>query len=164
MNSKFQITLALVFVASSLMLTACSSVPFEPSISEGKFRFENFRRINKTRTDEYVTLMCLNNKPTGWQEPMQFEAGEQIIWVHARTYQEGIENSKLEAFLRFDINLEADKSYMLNRLAADGDIMTIWIQEVKTGISASEKVTVQLERPAIYEHNLRDTQCAAGTI
>ncbi len=163
MHTKLQIILVLLFISSSLILPGCSSMPYEPEISEGKFRFENFKRINKTRTYEYVSLMCLNNKTTSWQEPMQFKAGDQKLWVHARTYQQGLKNSKVEAFVRFDVNLEAGKSYMLNR-DLDGDTMTIWIQEVKTGISASEKVTLELERPAIYEHNLRDKQCAAGTV
>ena len=163
MQAKYRITLFLLILAAILLLPACSSMPFEPKISEGKFRFENFQRINKTRTNEYVSLMCLNNKPTKWQEPMQFDAGEQIMWVHARTFQQGIGNSKLEAFLRFDVNLKPGLSYMLNR-KADGDSMTIWIQEVKSGIGVSERITVQLERPALYEHNLRDKQCAAGTI
>ncbi len=163
MQLKTQTSLILLLISAILVLPACSTMPFEPKISEGKFRFENFKRTNKTRTNEFVSLMCLNNKPTGWQEPMQFEAGEQKLWVHARTYQQGLKNSKVEAFIRFDVNLKAGISYMLNR-DLEKDTMTIWIQEVKSGISASERVTVELKRPAIYEHNLRDKQCAAGSV
>ena len=153
----------MLLLALILSMPAYGGFPFEPKIKAGKFRFENFQRIKKTRNNEYVALMCLNHKPNGWQEPMQFKAGKQSIWVHASTFQEEIKNSELEAFLHFDVTLEAGKSYMFNR-KAEGDRMTIWIQEVKTGIGMTDRVTVVLKRPVLNEHNLRNLQCAAGTI
>ncbi|MEP1448724.1 MAG: hypothetical protein ABJK37_21640 [Paraglaciecola sp.] len=106
---KFNLSLILI-----LSLTGCSLFPFETAIKENHFRFENFKR-DVGDDLEFVYLMCSHKKPIGWEQPKQYESGEHNLWVMVETYQRDIPISYKVAVVNFDVNLQADKSYMLNR-------------------------------------------------
>ena len=72
-------------------------------------------------------------------------------------------NSQKEAFVNFNVNLDSDKSYMLNR-KREGDKISIWIQEVETGTVVSQVLTDELSRPLQIDNELRKRQCRSGSI
>lgn len=146
----------------SFIISGCTLLPIKAQIKEEHFRFENFKR-DKGRQLEYVHLMCFKNKPITWTQPKQYTVGEHELWVKARVLRRDIPNNKREAFAHFKVNFEAGKSYMLNR-KIDEDNISIWIQEVDTGIGVSDVVVAELKTPLIEEYNLRKQQCESGTI
>lgn len=152
----------LVLFASSMFLLACTAVPFKASVKEDHFRFENFKRTKGTNI-EYVNLMCFHKKPTTWSEPKQYLGGEHNLWVQASFSKRNIPNSTKVAFVNFKVDLEPNKSYMLNRKTED-DKVSIWIQEVDTGISVSDVVTTDLRNPYVIDEPKRRKQCKTSTV
>ncbi|WP_206483873.1 hypothetical protein [Thalassotalea sp. G2M2-11] len=140
----------------------CSVLPVKVGVKENNFRFENFKRVNGSDS-EYVHLMCHQKKPTSWAQPKQYLSGEHDLWVKASTSNRHIPNSTREAFVNFKVKLEPNKNYMLNRKVVD-DKISIWIQEVDTGLGVSEVLVTQLRQPLLIERNLRKTQCESGSI
>ncbi|WP_231612837.1 hypothetical protein [Pseudoalteromonas sp. NZS11_1] len=107
--------------------------------------------------------MCFNKKPTQWAEPKQYISGEHDLWVKASVSNPDVLNSQKEAFVNFNVNLDSDKSYMLNR-KREGDKISIWIQEVETGTVVSQVLTDELSRPLQIDNELRKRQCRSGSI
>ncbi len=107
--------------------------------------------------------MCYLHKPTGWSEPKQYEAGKHLLWVKANVENDSIENSTKSAYASLNVELEANKSYMLNR-ERDGDKISLWVQEVDTGVRVSDIVVTDLKKPLISDYSLRRNQCKAGTV
>ncbi|PKH91431.1 hypothetical protein CXF76_11710 [Pseudoalteromonas sp. 78C3] len=143
-------------------LLGCSNLPIKTDIKEDHFRLENFKREQGVDL-EYVHLMCFNKKPTQWAEPKQYISGEHDLWVKARVSNPDVLNSQKEAFVNFNVNLDSDKSYMLNR-KREGDKISIWIQEVETGTVVSQVLTDELSRPLQIDNELRKRQCRSGSI
>lgn len=157
MNKYLFITTAIIF-----LLSACSALPIKTAVKEDKFRFENFKRDDGPQIQQ-VYLMCWNKRPTSWAEPKQYDAGKHNLWVKATTSRRDLPNSTREAYANFQLEFEAGKSYMLNRKIED-DRISIWIQEVETGIAVSDVISATLDRPLLVENNLRNTQCESGSI
>jgi hypothetical protein len=151
-----------LLLAVSITSLGCSVFPIKATVKENHFRFENFKR-DKGPTREFIHLMCFRKKPIGWAEPTQYLGGEHDLWVKARISKRGTLNSRKEAFVNFKVNLAPGKSYMLNRKIED-DQITLWIQEVDTGLGVSEIIIADLKRPKIIENNLRKQQCESGSI
>ena len=146
----------------SVVSLGCSVLPIKAEVKENHFRLENFKR-DKSSQLEYVHLMCFHKKPTTWAEPKQYLSGEHDVWVKASISNRNIPNSTKEAFVNFKVKLESNKSYMLNRKIAD-DKISLWIQEVDTGLGVSDVVTSDLENPLIIDEFLRKRQCKSGSV
>lgn len=146
----------------SVASMGCSTLPFKTEIKDNHFRFENFKRDRSSKL-EYVHLMCFHKKPVAWAEPKQYLSGEHDLWVKASISESNIPNSTKEAFVNFKVKLESNKSYMLNRKIVD-DKISIWIQEVDTGIGVSEVLTSDLKNPLIIDDFLRKRQCESGSV
>ena len=140
----------------------CGFLPIKADVKDGHFRFENFKRT-KSPDKELVHLMCHAKKPTSWTQPKQYQAGEHDLWVKAQVYRDNTPASEKHAFANFKVNLEQGKSYMLNR-KLEGEHISLWIQEVDTGVSVSDVVVAQLKQPLAEERQLRLNQCRSGTI
>lgn len=95
-------------------LLGCSNLPIKTDIKEDHFRLENFKREQGVDL-EYVHLMCFKKRPTQWAEPKQYISGEHDLWVKASVSNPDVLNSQKEAFVNFNVNLDSNKSYMLNR-------------------------------------------------
>jgi len=152
----------LLIPALCVAAIGCSTLPLKTEIKENHFRFENFKRDNNS-TLEYVHLMCFHKKPTTWAEPKQYLSGEHDLWVKASLSTRNISNSTKEAFVNFKVKLESSKSYMLNRKIVD-DKISLWIQEVDTGVGVSDIITADLENPLIIDDFLRKRQCKSGSV
>ncbi|MFQ3190098.1 MAG: hypothetical protein ACI936_001228 [Paraglaciecola sp.] len=141
------------------ILAGCIQLPV--SVKGNHFRFENFRTTDKNPA-ELVSLMCFRKKPSYRIEPKQFVSGENSLWLLATI--EGNENMYLakEAVANFNITLDAGKSYMANRIIQQGNI-SMWIQEVDTGLIVSDIVNKELSCPT-FKGNLREKQCKSGTL
>ncbi|QJR79745.1 hypothetical protein CA267_002510 [Alteromonas pelagimontana] len=146
----------------SLTTFSCSVLPLSSEIEKDHFRFENFKR-DKGPTIELVHLMCFHQQPTGWTEPKQFQSGPQNLWVKANISQRGIPNSTKEAYANFKVDLDPGKSYMLNR-TVEGDQISIWIQEVDSGLQVSKVSKSQLKQPLLVDNYLRRQQCEQGSV
>lgn len=153
------LTIAFALGAS---LLGCSSLPITTEIKEDHFRFENFKRDIGPNL-EYVHLMCFHKKPVGWAEPKQYPSGKQNLWVKARVLHEDFLNSEKEAFVNFNVDLKPEISYMLNREINENNI-TLWIQEVNTGVVVSDVKTETLERPLQVDESLRRRQCRTSSV
>ena len=145
-----------------LSLSGCGIFPIETAIKENHFRFENFRR-DVSDDLEFVYLMCSHHKPISWEHPKQYESGEHNLWVMVETYRRVIPTSYRVAVVNFDVNLQADKSYMLNRKIVDRKA-SLWIQEVETGLIVSEVLSTDLERPLSYNFLEKRKQCKTGSV
>lgn len=143
-------------------LMGCSALPIKSEIKENHFRFENFEREGSL-TQEYIHLLCFNQKPTGWTEPRQYKSGPQSLWVLASISERDIANSTKQAFYKFDITLESKKSYMLNRKRS-GNNLSVWIQEADTGRRVSAVKTKELERDVMNDYFLRKKRCQASSV
>lgn len=152
----------LLTTSLSLFLMGCSTFPLEPTIKENHFRFENFKR-DKGADLEYVYLMCYHKKPVSWASPKQYPSGEHNLWVKARISKRDASISQKETVVNFKVTLEPNKSYMLNRKIVD-DKISLWIQEVETGIGVSNVITSTLETPPLIDYNLRKKQCESSSI
>ena len=137
-------------------------LPIKSDIKDGHFRFENFKQV-KSPDKELIHLMCHAKKPTSWAQPKQYRAGKHDLWVKAQVYRHNVPASEKHAFANFKVNLEQGKSYMLNR-KVDNEHISLWIQEVDTGVSVSDVVVAQLKQPLVEERQLRLEQCRSGTI
>jgi hypothetical protein len=156
---NLKLILILVLSVTSL---GCGVLPIKSEVKNNNFRLENFKR-DKGSELEYVHLMCFQKKPTTWAQPKQYLSGEHDLWVKASISYRNIPNSTKEAFVHLKVKLEPNKNYMLNRKVVD-DKISIWIQEVETGLGVSEVMLAELKRPLLIERNLRKTQCEAGSI
>lgn len=152
----------LLIIVLSISSMGLSIFPIKAVIKEGHFRFENFKRDQSEKL-EYIHLMCFHQKPTTWTEPKQYLSGKHDLWVKASISNRDIPNSTKEAFVNFQVELESNKSYMLNRKVAD-DKISIWIQEVDTGLGVSDVVTTDLKRPKLIDDFLRKKQCKSGSV
>ncbi|WP_426357400.1 hypothetical protein ACPUVO_15680 [Pseudocolwellia sp. HL-MZ19] len=146
----------------SVVSISCSTLPLKAEIKDNHFRFENFKRDNSSKL-EYVHLMCFHKKPISWVEPKQYLSGEHDLWVKASISERDIPNSTKEAFVNFKVKLESNKSYMLNRKIVD-DKISLWIQEVDTGIGVSDVLISDLKNPLIIDDSLRKRQCKSGSV
>ncbi|WP_448547066.1 hypothetical protein [Thalassotalea fusca] len=143
-------------------ISGCSVLPIKSEIRENYFRFENFKRDDRTNL-EYINLMCYRKKPIGWAEPKQYVNGEHNLWVKASVAKRGVVNSKKETVVNFNLTLDAGKSYKLNRKIKDNQI-ALWIEESDTGAIVSEVINSELKLPPLIDDALRKKQCLAGTI
>ncbi|TWX52431.1 hypothetical protein [Colwellia hornerae] len=151
-----------IITALSLILAGCSAYQIKADVDEGKFRFVNFEK-ERGKQFEYIHLMCLYKRPIEWNLPRQYQAGNHQLWVKAQIYQNGMRNSEKNAFVKFDISLDAGLSYKLNRSFEDNKI-SIWIEEEKSKNIVSEIITTELIKPLFVEKSLRTQQCETGTI
>jgi hypothetical protein len=154
---KFNLSLLLAFC-----LTGCGIIPIETAIKDNHFRFENFKR-DVSDDLEYVYLMCSHKKPVSWEQAKQYESGEHSLWVMVETYRRDIPISLRVSVVNFDVNLQADKSYMLNRKIVDRKA-SLWIQEVETGLIVSDVLLADLEKPLSYDFLEKREQCKTGTV
>jgi hypothetical protein len=153
---------SLLILIISVTLLGCSVLPIKVGIKDNHFRFQNFKK-EKSSTLEYIHLMCFHKKETGWIESKQYLSGEHNLWVKASISKRFIPSSNKEAFVNFKVNLDSDKSYILNRKLAEGNI-SIWIQELDTGLRISDVLVAPLKQPLLIERNLRRAQCESVTI
>jgi hypothetical protein len=154
----------------SAVMAGCSSLPIDLGVKEGHFRLENFAQNNRP-TKEYVYLMCrlhrpvdldgVRQHPAGVDVPRQHPAGQHNLWVKVVVNKPSVAPTEF-AFVNFDVSLDEGKSYMLN-LEREGQNASVWIQEVETGIVASEIKTQELEVEQ-FVGNLRWQQCEEGTV
>ncbi|MBU3005122.1 hypothetical protein [Paraglaciecola arctica] len=156
---KFNLSLVFLLVLS---LSGCGILPFETAIKENHFRFENFKR-DMDDDLEYVYLMCSHKKPIHWQQPKQYESGKHNLWVMVETFQRDIPISYKTAVVNFDVDLQADKSYMLNRKIVKRKAL-LWIQEVDTGLIVSDVLSAELKHPISYDFLEKRKQCKTGTV
>ena len=152
----------LLISALSVASIGCSTLPLKVEVKEDHFRFENFKR-DKSSKLELIHLMCFHKKETTWSEPKQYLSGEHDLWVKADISTPNIPNSTKEAFVNFKVKLEPNKSYMLNRKIVD-DKISIWIQEVETGLVVSKVLTSDLKNPKIIDELLRTRECKSGSV
>jgi hypothetical protein len=145
-----------------LALSGCGIFPIQAVIKENHFRLENFKR-DVTDDVEYVYLMCANKKPTTWFEPRQHISGEHDLWVKVKTLNRTIPHSTRVAIVNFKVDLDADKSYMLNRKIVDGKV-SLWIQEVDTGLGVSDVLIANLKRPLLTDYHHSVKQCSSGSV
>ncbi|TWX47206.1 hypothetical protein [Colwellia hornerae] len=141
---------------------SCSNFPVKAEVKENHFRFENFKRDNSS-TLEYVYLMCSHQKLTGWAEPKQYVSGFHDLWVKASISERYVPTSRRVAFVNFKVHLDANKSYMLNRQVVD-DKVSLWIQDVDSGLSVSDVLTSDLKNPLWIVNSLRKKQCESGSV
>lgn len=156
---KIQRNILLTLIMLPLYIAADTSLPH---IKDNHFRFENFKR-NLSFTHEYIYLMCAHKKVTGWSEPKQYIGGEHNLWVKASIENQNDSGSLKETYVNFKVNLIAGKSYMLNRTHNDNKV-SLWIQEVNSGIKVSEVVTSQLKRPRYSEQSNSKKRCKLGSV
>lgn len=158
-----KIKLLFMFVLS-LTIAGCSSLLAEQKIKENHFRFENFKR-NVATPFESVYLMCAAKKVTGWNNPKQYLSGEHDLWVKYSLTNPNMPNRSKEAFVNFKVSLGPGKSYMLNRELQE-DIVSVWIQEVDTGLRVSEVINQELERvkTPYQDKFLHQSRCQSGSI
>jgi hypothetical protein len=149
--------LSVVFVV--VFLIGCSQMPVV--VKDNYFRFENFKR-DVGQPQEYVYLMCLRKRPTYWSEPKQFLSGEHELWIKAIIRGKDTYNTEREAVANFKVTLDGGTSYMVNRKLQDDNI-SLWIQEVDTGLVVSNVITQELIIPRSFG-SLRKKQCASSTI
>jgi type IV secretory pathway ATPase VirB11/archaellum biosynthesis ATPase len=152
----------LLLSAISFTSIANTTLPLKAEIKENHFRFENFKR-DKSSNLEYVHLMCYQKRPTTWAEPKQYLSGEHDLWVKASISKRNISQTTKEAFVNFKVKLKPGKSYMLNRETVD-DKMSIWIQEVDTGLGVSDVMIADLKKPLIFDESMRKRQCESGSV
>lgn len=148
--------LSMLFI---VVLVSCNQLPV--MVKDNHFRFENFKR-NVDQPLEIVQLMCEHKKPIAWTEPKQFLSGEQNLWIQAIIWDKGNSYLAKEAVANFIITLNAGKSYMVNRKIQDENI-SLWIQEVKTGVVVSDVIIKKLTYP-LFKGNLREKQCKTSTV
>jgi hypothetical protein len=154
---KFNLSLILI-----LSLSGCGIFPIETAIKENHFRFENFKR-DVSDDLEYVYLMCSHEKPIGWEQAKQYESGQHDLWVMIETLQRDIPISHRVAVVKFNVNLQADNSYMLNRKIVKRKAL-LWIQEVDTGLIVSEILMADLKQPLSYNFLEKRKQCKTGSV
>ena len=145
-----------------VILSACSTLPLKTELKEGHFQVENFKN-DIGREKEYIHLMCFKKKPTCWNVPKQYLGGEHDLWVEARVSNGSSLTSTREAFVHFNVNLDAGKNYTLNRKLDDKKI-SIWIQEIDTGAVVSDIKTTDLKLAVFNKTRFRRKQCRTGSI
>jgi hypothetical protein len=145
-----------------LSLSACGIFPIQTAIKEDHFRFENFRRVVSDDL-EFVYLMCSHKKPIRWEQPKQYESGEHNLWVMVETFRRDIPTTHKVAVVNFDVDLQADTNYMLNR-KIDNRKALLWIQEVDSGLIVSEVLSADLKRPLSYDFLEKRKQCKSGSV
>ena len=144
----------------TIILSGCSSVQLTPEVKEGYFRFLNFTKRESHRVS-FVYLMCFRQKPTGWRNPKEYRSGKHNLVVKAVIEQPGY-GSK-EAYANFNVDLDSGKRYMLNK-KGDNAKISIWIQDVDTGVIVSDIVVSDLKNALVYEESIRKKQCKASSI
>lgn len=147
-------------LALAMTLLGCGVLPIKSEIKENHFRFENFK-IDVGSQEEYVYLMCFHKKPTSWQQPKQYPAGDHNLWIKADISNNDRQHK--EAYAQFKLHLDAGKSYMVNRKINDEKI-SMWIQEVDTGLRISDIVTTDLERPSLKADVDNKARCKLASI
>ena len=140
-------------------LSACIHLPV--TVKDNHFRFENFRTLDKNPV-ELVRLMCFRKKPTYRINTKQYVSGKHSLWLMATIEVNKHQYLAKEAVANFNVTLEAGKSYMPNRKIQQGNI-SMWIQEVDSGLIVSDIVTKELSYPT-FKGNLREKQCKSGTV
>ncbi|WP_245961499.1 hypothetical protein [Thalassotalea euphylliae] len=154
----------LVMPLASFALLGCSALPIETALEDNHFRLENFKRDN-TDNFEHVYLMCANQKPASFIHPKQHLSGQHSLWVKAELKRRNIDFSERVAVVNFNVNLEADKSYMLNReVMKDSEKIALWIQETDTGVGVSEVIIADLAHPKANEYFHELKQCRTGSV
>mgnify|MGYP000429730673 CR=1 FL=1 len=126
----------------SLGLSCSLQIPVD--IDEGKFRFENFKVLNGPQL-ESISLLCYRKKPSDWFGARQYEAGEHKLLVKAEI------EPKRQAYVTFNVKLEASHNYILNR-TIEGESISIWIQDIDSGLKVSTIETTQLELINIHKY------------
>lgn len=142
-------------------LSGCSTSPTTVEVKQDHYRFENFFRDIDIE-NEHIFLACHLKRPTDWQNPKQYKAGEQNLWITARVGDPNFKNLKKEAHFNFNVYLESGKSYMPNR-KIDGDKISLWISEVNTGKRVSEVQVADLEIH-LSSQIKKTRRCEASTV
>ena len=158
---KYSLLLITILCA---LFSGCSIFPIQTEVKQDHYRFENF--IRKIQSEhEYIYLSCFRQRPTGWRNPKQYPAGEQNLWITAKLTKPYIQKLIKEAHFNFKVTLESGKSYMPNR-EIDGEKISLWIQEVETGIRVSDVLVADLEIHLSddTDDNYRKTQCESSTV
>jgi hypothetical protein len=154
---KFTLLLAAV---GSVAVSACSTITSEPQVRDGSVRLENLR-LKEPDNVTNVYLMCYKKRPTGWNEPKQYKAGQHELWVKAVVKSPS--NGNKELVTRFNVNLAAGNSYTLSR-KLDGDNISIWLQNSNTGEVVSDVISAELKMALTYDDNVSQKQCKSSTI
>lgn len=116
---------------------SCSNFQIPNKIDEEKFRFENFQVLKGPQL-ELVSLMCYRKKISDWYGARQYEAGDHTLLVKAEV------ETKRQAYVTFNVNLAAGHNYILNR-TIEGENISIWIEDIDSGMKVSTIETAQLE-------------------
>ncbi len=153
--------LTLLLSLSITVILGCSVLSTQVEVKEDHFRFENFIRNIKFEK-EYIYLACHRQRPIGWDNPRQYVAGEQNLWITAAFDDSNTMKLLKTAHFNFKVNLESGKSYMPNR-EINGDRISVWIQEVDSGARVSEVQEANLEIQ-LSEYVKSRKQCTTSTV
>lgn len=129
------------------------------SIEAEHYRFENFKDIG-SKYREYLVRGCRDddNNAHSWQVPRQYKEGNDTFWVQASMSKPSVPDSMYYAYAEISANFEENKSYMLNR-QRNGFNVSIWVQEVDTGIVVSNTVKTTYKPELINENKRRQEIC-----
>jgi len=149
-----------MILGTALVISACGVLPFKAGITEGHSRVVNLS-VSTGEVVEKVYLMCHRKRPREWVQSSQLEAGQHDVWVKANVadIDLGIKN----AVVNFKVNLEAGKSYALNK-ERKGNKIAIWIEEGASSTVVSEIVVGDLRHPQVYPERELIRQCSLGTV
>ncbi|MCZ8528138.1 hypothetical protein [Alteromonas sp. PRIM-21] len=147
-------------------LAGCSTISElaipQASISSDEARVD-FYAQQWENEEEFVRLMCWNQRPSDDIRVRDLSAGEHTLFVIATVKNSGVRQiNRREAVVRLDAALEGGKRYSLAQ-ARDGDSMKVWLQESETGLLASQVVDVEVSVPRLVG-NTRLEQCKEGTV
>lgn len=160
---KFR-TLSSIFLLAQL--AACSSfsqltVP-QAEIASNEARVD-FYAQQWENEEEFVRLMCWNQRPSDEFRIRNISAGEHVLFVTAAVVNSGTrQKNRREAVVRLDADLEGGKRYSFAQ-SRKGDRMKVWIQETQTGLLASHVIDVEIGVPN-FVGNSRLEQCKEGTV
>jgi len=139
---KHSKTFSLLLVAA--VSFSCSNMKAPKKIDEGKFRFQNFEVLSGPQL-ESIRLLCYRKKPSDWFGARQYEAGEHKLFVRAEI------EPRRQAYVSFNVKLAAGHNYILNR-TIEGESISIWIEDIDSGLTVSTTETTQLELINNHKH------------
>lgn len=156
----------LLCMAATVPLFACTSVVDvvndQATIQPDEARVDFYvQRTDRER--DFVHLMCENHRPNSEIEVLDVQAGEHVLYVKSSVINSNLLFKNIrEAVVRFDVNLEGGKRYMLNQ-TREGDSVELWLQEADSGLIVSNKVSTTVNLASAVG-NLRMKQCREGTV
>ena len=159
---KIRMSIVLSIVCFSLISCTNFIFPIKASIEEGHYRFENFKN-HLGGHQEILVRGCLYDFPYS-SKYHSFVGGRQYLvdgeekfMVQASLSGKNITGIRY-VWVPLTANFEENKSYMLNRKLNDFDV-SIWIQEVDTGIRVSSIASTTFPRSRIDESHRMKKMC-----